>query len=312
MSHKRPLVHIGYHKTGTTWLQRRVFNAADAGFVTPWTSTVISEALVLPNELDFNADTARESFTPVFHSSLEAGLVPVVSWERLSGSPHAGGFDSAALARRLHTVFSDARVLVVVREQRSMIYALYQQYVRNGGIASLEGYLRPRHTAEVPQFCLKHLEYDRLVRLYRELFGKKRVLVLAFEELRADPRGFAARVAAYAGAGGSIHSSALAAENTSFKPATVALKRHANRWFVRNALSPGARYYVKNHEERFARLDGVLPAWLGKRRARGWRVKIERLVGHRYRPSNSRLQQMVETDLSDVGYEIASSDGRAT
>lgn len=40
------LVHIGYPKTASTWLQPTVFNEAKAGFISPWgatSDTVISD-----------------------------------------------------------------------------------------------------------------------------------------------------------------------------------------------------------------------------------------------------------------------------
>ena len=237
VNRRRPLVHIGYHKTGTTWLQERVFKVAKAGFRSPWTPMEIAEGLILPNDLDFNFNMARKTFESGVTSPSGSGLIPVLTWERLSGTAHAGGFDSATIAQRLHGVFPEARILIVVREQRSMIYALYQQYVRDGGIATLDGYLRPRHEWEIPQFRFEHLEYDRLARLYRKLFGSDRVLVLAFEELRVNPNGFAARIVAYAQAPSTVDPVTVSAENTSFNPATVGLRRFPGHlWKPDNGL----------------------------------------------------------------------------
>ena len=35
-----PLIHIGYHKTGTSWLQKHVFLNEEAGFSTPFDKSV--------------------------------------------------------------------------------------------------------------------------------------------------------------------------------------------------------------------------------------------------------------------------------
>jgi hypothetical protein len=300
-----PLLHIGYHKTGTTWLQQGLFKDVDIGFTTPWSSMMIADGLILPNELDFEAHAASREYEPGVRAARQRGLVPVLTWERLSGSPHAGGFDSATIARRLRAVFPDGRVLIGVREQRSMIFALYQQYVRDGGVATLSGYLRPRNPSEMPQFRLEHLEYDRLVALYRDLFGAERVLVLPVENLTADPQLFAETIAAHAGAGGPVTGLTPVAANVGISPFTVALKRQANRWFVRNSLSPGAPYYVKDHDARFRRLDRRLPARLGRHRGRQWREAIESLVGTRYAESNRRLQGLMgDCSLLELGYDV--------
>ncbi len=298
-----PLIHIGYHKTGTSWLQQGPFSSAAAGFVTPWSSMHIAAQLILPNELEFDADAVTAAFRPDLQRT--DGLVPVLTWERLSGSPHAGGFDSALIARRLAAVFPAGRVLIVVREQRSAIYALYQQYVRDGGIATLDGYLRPRNPAEIPQFRFEHLAYDRLVSYYRELFGPDAVLVVAYERLAQDPVGFVRRIQEFAGvSAGSTAAAPDQVVNASFGAGTVVLKRWANRWFVRNSLSPGARYYVKDHERRFAWVDRLVPtAWSARLEPR-WKERIAELVGARYAASNARLQSLSGEPLAELGYDL--------
>ncbi|MCX7621664.1 MAG: sulfotransferase [Acidimicrobiales bacterium] len=298
------LLHIGYHKTGTSWLQQRVFNDPGYGFTTPWTSMQIANHLILPHELEFSVDAARASLAAGI--DLPEGLVPVLTWERLSGSPHAGGFDSALIARRLSAVFPGGRVLIVVREQRSAILALYQQYVRDGGIATLEGYLRPRNPAEIPQFRFEHLEYDRLVAYYHSLFGAESVLTLAYERLRSDPTDFLRRIREFVGLG-STGCCGVPNEvvNASFKAGTIALKRWANQWFVRNSLSPGARYYVKDHERRFAIIDHYVPSSWSRRLQDRWAARIDELVGDRYEASNARLAELTGEPLGKFGYALS-------
>jgi len=41
----------------------------------------------------------------------------------------------------LQATIPDGRVLIVVREQRSMLLSLYQQYVKVGGVRRLKGYI---------------------------------------------------------------------------------------------------------------------------------------------------------------------------
>jgi hypothetical protein len=299
-----PLIHIGYHKTGTSWLQQMIFSAPSAGFVTPWSSMYIADELILPHELDFDASTARDAFAAGLTAT--DGLVPVLTWERLSGSPHAGGFDSALIARRLAEVFPAGRVLIVVREQRSAILSMYQQYARDGGIATLEGYLRPRNPAEIPQFRFEHLAYDRLVSYYYEQFGRAAVLVLAYERLARDPDAFVRRIQDFAGV--TVDASAAVPSrviNASLGAGTLAIKRWANRWFVRNSLSPGARYYVKDHDRRFASIDRFIPAMWSSRLEKRWKQRIAELVGRRYAESNARLAALTGEPLAEFGYDVA-------
>jgi hypothetical protein len=86
---------------------------------------------------------------------------------------------------------------------------------------------------------------------------------------------------------------------------TTALKRHANKVFVRSALSPGARYYVKNHEHRFERLDRWVPRAASRRLDRHWADAVERAVGERYGESNARLARLIDRDLGALGYDVS-------
>ena len=93
-SGRRPrglLIHIGYHKTGTTWLQKSLFCDEMAGFCQPWTRGEIHKWLILVNALSFDGEAARAYFEPGRRESLGRGLAPVVTAERLSGNPHSGG-----------------------------------------------------------------------------------------------------------------------------------------------------------------------------------------------------------------------------
>lgn len=129
----RPLIHIGYHKTATTWLQRSVFVSRDAGFALAGSSRDLPSYFANIHSFAFDPTAARDKFGPRVERAEEEGLVPALSAERLSGDPHRGGFDGKLVADRLAETFPEARVLVVFREQGSMLYSLYKQYMKRGG-----------------------------------------------------------------------------------------------------------------------------------------------------------------------------------
>ena len=299
------LVHVGYHKTGTTWLQTGLFRGP--GFAAPWSSTTIREALVAPTAFTFDATATAAVFALGRDEAVAAGRVPVLSDERLSGSPHAGGHDNAAVAARLAAAFPDAHVLVVVREQQRAILSTYRQYVRDGGGATLGRYLAPRNPYEVPGFRWEHYDYHHLVGHYRRLFGD-RLLVLAYEELARDPLAFAARVARFVDV--EPPTAPPAGERyPSLSAFTLVLKRPFNRLFVRNTLSPAARFYVKDHERRFERIEQFVPAFLSRPLERRWRAELAALVGERYAASNREAAAMTGLDLEALGYPLAAGDG---
>src|SRR5438094_721969 len=100
-----PLIHIGYHKTGSTWLQEQVFCDERFGFVSTDGPLPIDEAFVALNPFTFSAEQARALFSGLLRSAADKALVPVISHERLSGDVGTGGVDSRMIADRLHETF---------------------------------------------------------------------------------------------------------------------------------------------------------------------------------------------------------------
>ncbi len=186
------LVHIGYHKTGTTWLRKTVFSNADLGFnliaKKPVRSFLINESSA-ENITDINIQKARRLIqepTPV--------PAQVISFPGLSGRFHTDGQDAFQIADRVAYLYPDASILIVVREQMDMIRSSYSTFVCKGGARSLAEYLkwgRPssndRQNASTPT---DRFAYFALTNHYVQRFGRSNVLVLPYERLKKAPADF--------------------------------------------------------------------------------------------------------------------------
>jgi hypothetical protein len=130
------LVHLGYHKTATTWLQNAIFSDETLGFVSPWgpQAGVAVDEFVLANGFRFDATRARSHFEEGLAEAQTQGLVPVLSNEALCGQPISGGRFTYGkyVVERLHETFPNARILIVVREQRTSLLSHYREYIANG------------------------------------------------------------------------------------------------------------------------------------------------------------------------------------
>src|SRR5215211_2730079 len=221
----RPLLHIGYHKTGTTWLQRHVFGDPKSGF----SQMSGAQRLIAVNAFDFKPKRIRRQMGRRIGEA--QGLVPVLSSERLSGEPQFGGYDSELIADRLAAVFPDARVLVVIRAQTSMFLSIYKEYIRRGGAASLRQYLAaPDDGYWMPRFRFEFLEYHRLIGYYQDLFGAESVMVLPYELLRTQPEAFLGQISGFVGT--KVVPPRVRSVNVSLSAFALGLKRRANRYFV--------------------------------------------------------------------------------
>jgi hypothetical protein len=174
------LLHIGYHKTGTTFLQHKVFPEIDANL------------LVMP-QVDYVA-TCAEFDPQIFVAQLNNKsknnryALTILSQETLSGRGDGNPmWDPHLIAKRLKLTFPNAKILITIRNQFDYILSLYAFRVVRRGLEhrSLEQFLE-----EKQQWLIHKLQYDRLIGDYIRLFGAERVLVLPFEQLAADGSGF--------------------------------------------------------------------------------------------------------------------------
>ena len=193
---KRPLLHVGYHKTGTTWLQYRFF-VPEYGYGQILDHDDVSALVVDAHELERDADRLAALATER-GAALKAGTVPVISSEILCGNPFHGGTGGAANARLLAEAFPDARILITIREQRRILTSVYMQYLSRGGTLPPERFFAEENAPGYPRFRAGHFRYDWMAGLYQDLFGAENVLVLTQEEMAGDLAGFLAKISAFA------------------------------------------------------------------------------------------------------------------
>jgi hypothetical protein len=302
-----PVLHIGYHKTGTSWLQQRCFADETLGYRR---IRLLQDGVDLPSvhDFDFAPARCREQMAPELERCERGGLIPVVSSERLSGNPHSGGYDSAVLAERLHQVFPGARVLVMIREQRSMILSSWAQYVKVGGACSLHSYMREQTGTRRPGFRLDHFRYDRLIALYQQRFGSDRVRVELYERLRDDPVGFSQSVATFCGGKAPPVESAASRVNRALGPVALSILRWLNPFVNPDSVNGWSPYGVRGLRKPARALvtgcDALVPGSWKQRLSRRWRDIVETECGDFYASSNDRTARLTGLDLARYGYRL--------
>ena len=202
----KPIVdvfHIGYPKTGTTWLQNELLPRVDefACLGKPYFRDLrfrdwLNDFVTRP-QLDFSPEKARKEFLEILESSAQADddkKTRIISFELLSGTLFAG-YMSAEIALRLKETLGDAKIVVTIRSQSSMIESIYRHYVRAGGALHIRDFLYRRVSPAVDfmnkNMLFQKFEYDKYVSYLYELFGKDRVKVLAMETMFGEPERFA-------------------------------------------------------------------------------------------------------------------------
>jgi len=298
--HPPMLLHVGYPKTATTWLQRDVFGG-DPGFDVPWPTgdnRILTEVCWTPHTA-FSAERVRDAF---FDDCGEAG-VPVLSHEVLVGDPMRNYFWGEAAALRLKETFPNARVLITIREQAKLAYASWNEYVRRGGTFSLKSYLTRGGVVEPgirPLMPIEYLRFSDLASLYVELFGEANVLVLPQEMMVQDQAAFLdtlylfARVAEQQpGQGEPVY--------TSLPVPVLELQRNINRFVPFDASSRKVRKPINQMLRQAARSCPKGWADSAKRKGLSYTGSV---VHDQVRESNAQLARMVPWSLSDYGYAL--------
>ena len=188
MTRSAPLVfHIGWYKTGTTWLQAGLFDThPDIELISNWIwvkGDPFLRYVITARTGEFDPVEAR-SLLP--RTSAGSGGIDIYSAERITGHPYSGGFDSFTIAGRLAEVAPDARVIVTVRDQGDLVLSMWKQLVTEGYPGTFDDFIGSEGF-DAPAFDLDWLAFDRLVDRYDSLFGHDNVLVLRFEDLATDP-----------------------------------------------------------------------------------------------------------------------------
>jgi hypothetical protein len=291
------LIHIGFHKTATSWMQQRWY-PRHPQLTLPFDYWEIVEHLVFPDPLEYDATATRAWFdarTP------DEGTV-VLSAERLSGSPHAGGYDRVEIAARIAATFPDARVWIVVREQVGMIASLWRQYVFEGGRLPLDRYVRGVVPELQTGFRFEHLDYAPLVRRYRQLLGEDRVLVTTYEDFRADPQPTLDRLSAFAGIDPLDVDDARSLVNRGLSDRSTRVMRAVNAFTRPERMheEPLVDLHLRAPFARVLRkLDRAGTPWS---RPTGVERRVRELVGDRYVEPNRELGALLGVDLGTLGY----------
>ena len=136
-------------------------------------------------------------------------------------------------------LFGNARVLIITRGFEGMLKSFYSSYVKRGGVMSIEGMLEEYFK----DYILPAYDYDTIIRLYIENFGKDNVVLLPYEMLSENVELFLREI-----------SDCLGVKHIEFtpNPVNVSFSQAEIYWYrrmsglLKNILKPiGKKYSTK-------------------------------------------------------------------
>lgn len=300
-----PLIHIGFPKTASTWLQKVVFTDESLGFSIPWGNkcALAIDQCVLGGPYSFSPEQALAKFKSHIHEP--SSLTPVISDEILVGDPMQGKYWGRMIADRLFDVFPSAKIFICIREQKSYVLSAHKEHVRGGGTYSLQRFIG--HNLNKPGFAgilqKNFLEYDTVISYYQNLFGKDKVLILPFEMLRHEPQVFLDRLLDFStDKKGSVN---FESERSAYKGGTVSIRRILNKYTPQADWGSGYMpipLILLNKLCTFT--DKVIPKDYHAKVDAKHKDIINAWVGDDYRASNNKTSSLTGLDLARYGYDV--------
>lgn len=183
MSSER-IVHIGFPKTATTFLQKEVFPTIEGtNFVDYRSCEAVFTDLIYLDDLDYDQKKVEEKLSKLYTQGFS-----LFSFEALGGAPFIyKGLGRSRIPKRLKDL-GMTKVIITLRDQKTMYDSLYRQYVVQGGVMRFKDFLDTgkKWNLYVRAFNPDYLKYDRIIKVYFDLFGPENVLILNHELLTAD------------------------------------------------------------------------------------------------------------------------------
>lgn len=299
-------LHVGMHRTGSTYLQKRIFPRLDVDCLEK------PDVDYLLHSPEFDPDIMRRKLEAGLPQKRKARLV--VSQETLGGRPEVNPADWPATGiERLRSTFPQGNVILVLRNQWDYLESMYAYRVMSRGLEfrSFTGYLED----QLEKSLIATLSYDRLVGAYRSAFGENRVLVLLYEELARDPVSFLGRMCDFIGVDPPEIETSSRPNMTSRSSWMLTTHRIFNLpgRFAKAVIlyAPGGgrtrandagRAYGKLKERMF---ESIFRKGRGMSRARlGVRPSVKTRIDREIGPSNRRLEAALGEPLSGLGYWV--------
>jgi hypothetical protein len=307
------IVHIGYHKTGTSFLQN-VFAVHPR--VAYASREAVRQQLLDIAPLRFDIEVLQDWLSGLSNDAQALGkCCLVLSEEELSGNIHTdgnGGFVQKVVADRFYAANPQAQIVVVVRNQADAIESAYRQYVKMGGALSANAYVRSENRRvrryRFPQFSLEHFEYDVLVDYYRRLFGAERVHVFIYEKMRRDQHAFLLDLWDRTGIPRPCGELPVSKANVSWAYVCIVAARLTNRFYGDDPVNrrvilklPAALWYTPLRSF-YARMSGIAAVRRFGASRHFLKGTLRDETHNHFAESNGRLSAMIGEDLSRFGY----------
>jgi hypothetical protein len=168
------VLHVGMHKTGTTFLQWNVFPYVDAKF--HWHLFYKSE---FKNILDLDKEPDSKKIQNYIQNNFSKNKLNIISEENIYTYQFTKEDDRFKRLDRIRKVFPEAKIIIGTRKAEDSIASWYVEYVAVGGTQDFQGFLKNFMN-------LDKLDSAPYIEKLKEYYGKENAFVYTMDELRKD------------------------------------------------------------------------------------------------------------------------------
>ncbi len=306
-------LHAGYHKTGTTFLQKQVFSKiAGLNYLgRSWKNDELNrffKDFAFTSDVDFNATEESSRFEDICNryfqrSGLNPSLPALVSHESLMTGPEWFGSEVMSRAIRLKDTFPEARMIIGIRNQADFIDSNYRQYVILGGKLTFDRFLNQSMAASYG--LLPRLEYDKVIQRYSDLFGPENIHVYLLEDLKENSADVVAKLLSFMGISEPV-TPAIRDTNKGISRFSINSIRLINKLMLDDFSEQYYRWVnqdVSRTESLRWRLVRLLKRLEKNGRPGHFVTENHRAqIKERFRSSNERLAILLQKDIHRLGY----------
>jgi len=184
----RHLIHIGYPKAGSTFLQAWFERHPELRYITGGLGG-FHDVWQVARSFDETYQYYVTSFEGLSTPDKSAGGIKLAYGGAEPYDDDRRKEKQARLCSVLKSLFPHSRILIVTRGFKGLIVSGYSQIVRMGGRVHL-GEMCRQFAIGLQDDSYNYYDFDYLLRLYGEAFGEENLIVLPYELLRDDQEKF--------------------------------------------------------------------------------------------------------------------------
>jgi hypothetical protein len=309
MTRHPKVLHIGFSKCASTYLRAlfrehpRIHLVFKSGFFTPF----LAKDMTFADYQSFFGNSANLLTVESDEHLTLPGIHPELGVRTTSIE------EFAKVADKIRTHLPDVKIIMIIRNQASLIVSRYSEFLIGGGSLIFDEFASKLMGEQRQPNLYFQNYYSRIIQLLEQRFPRSNVLVLLQEAMRGDTREAAITISKFIGLNDVLAlKRGLRAERRSLSVAGMTVLRWVNRLFVRRPsfgdVPPVTRlplFVFKNAVRLVRALDYFVLSRIAPPSSTLVTEERRRTILAHFHDDNLRLQNHFARELESLGYFAA-------